>query len=133
MQLRADESEGLDAPDDECHQNRDCRDGDVVIKLPDRLDVGPSIAAEHQDVVRGVDQRHAGHEEHRKNQNRTQRQSTRRFGSGDSQQADLGGRVEFQAEEHAKRYMCQLRRIMAKIGLKMRSRKPRFASSRSRS
>ena len=39
---------------------------DVLIEIADRLDEGPAIGAEHDDAVGGVDERHAGGEQGRK-------------------------------------------------------------------
>ncbi len=128
-----DESQGLDAADDESDDDRDEGDGQVVVELAHGLDEGPAVGAEHEDVVGGVDERHARSEEDGEDEDGAERKSAGGFGGGDAEQADFGCGVEAEAEEDAEGYMCQLRRIMANMGRKRRERNPRLARSISKS
>ena len=75
MELVGQESEGLDAADDESDDDGDEGDGEVVVELAHRLDEGPAVSAEHKDVVGGVNERHAGGEEDREDEDGAERKS----------------------------------------------------------
>src|SRR5579875_446877 len=99
----ADEAERLDSADNHGDQHRGQGNGHVVIELADRLDEGPAIGAEHEDAVGGVDEAHAGGEEGREDEDRPNLEALGCSGGGNAQEADLGRRVEAEAEEKAER------------------------------
>ena len=67
------------------------------------MDEGPAVGAEHEDAVGGIDEAHAGGEENGEDEDGPDRQALRRLRGGNSEQADLGGGVEAQAEEESER------------------------------
>src|ERR1017187_5556601 len=68
FEVIADQSQGLDAADNQRHQHRNKGDGHVVVELPDRFHERPAVSAKHQDAVGGINQRHSGGKKRRKNQ-----------------------------------------------------------------
>src|SRR6185437_6246488 len=54
-ELAGDQSECLDAADHERDNNRNRRDGEVVPDFPDRIEESPTVGADHQHAVGGVD------------------------------------------------------------------------------
>src|SRR5260221_3451018 len=98
-----DEAERLDAADGGGGHDRDEGDGQVVIELAQRLHEGPAIGAEYENAVGGVDQRHAGGEQRREDQDRPDRQPLGALGGGDAEDADLARRVEAQPEQETQR------------------------------
>src|SRR5580693_3285676 len=85
MKTSGQESENLDASDDERDDYRDACDRDVVVELANGLYEGPSVRAQHEDVVRGIDERHSCRKEYGEHEDRPKRQAPRRFGSGNPQ------------------------------------------------
>jgi len=63
------------------HDRYKC-DRHVVVELSNGLDERPAISAQHENVIRGVDEAHAGGEERRENQNRANRNALGRLGRG---------------------------------------------------
>ena len=84
--------------DREGHRDRQDRDGEVVVDLADRLEEGPRVGPRHQDPVEGVEEDHAGGEEHREGEDGVPRQREGSRPAGEHQQRDLRGGVE--AEPH---------------------------------
>ena len=102
-ELVADEIERLQAADDHRDDDRNRRDGHVVVELADRLHERPAIGAQHQHAVGRVDQRHAGGEQGRKHQDRRERDAVGGLRRGDAEQRDLGRGVEAEPEQEADR------------------------------
>ena len=103
MELGGDERERFNSTNYERDEDRDEGDGEVVVELTDGFDEGPAVGAEHEDVVGGVNERHAGGEEDGEDEDGAERKSARGFGGGDAEEADFGCRVEAEAEEDAER------------------------------
>ncbi len=99
----AEQPQPFDAADEQRDDDRDDGDRHVEIDAADRLGQGPVVDAEHQHVVGGVDQRHAGRKQHREHQDRRERHAFRRLRGGDAEHRDLAGGVEAEAEEEADR------------------------------
>ena len=78
-------------------------DGEIVPNLADRIEERPAIGADHQHAVGGVDQRHAGGEQRRKNHDGADGHAAGRLAGGDGEQADFGRGVETQPEQEADR------------------------------
>ena len=103
MELRCGERERFDSADDESDDDGDEGDGEVVVELADGLDEGPAVSAEHEDVVRSVNEGHAGGEEDGEDKDGAEGKSARGFGGGDADEADFGGGVKAKAEENSER------------------------------
>jgi hypothetical protein len=101
VKLLRHETECFDTADCEGNHNRYEGDGDVVVELANGFYEGPAVGSEHQDGVGGVDERHACGEEGREDEDRPERKAFGCLGSRDAEDADLGGGVEAEAEEHA--------------------------------
>ena len=82
---------------------RERGDGDVVVDLAHRLGERPAVGEVHEAAVDRVEQAHAGREQDRQGQDRVPGQRERRRAAGEDQQADLGGGVEAEPEQHADR------------------------------
>ena len=95
--------EDLDPADRERDDHRHKRDVQVVVQLPDRLDVGPAIGAEHQDPVRRIDQRHARREECREDEDEHDRDVVGAGGRRETQEGDLARGVEPESEQDPER------------------------------
>src|SRR5579872_1973247 len=67
LQLAGNQTERLDSADQKRHHDGDGGDGEVVPELPNWIEKGPAIGADHQHTVGGVEERHAGGEQRRKN------------------------------------------------------------------
>src|SRR5258705_2318346 len=91
------------AADGEGYHHRYESYSDVVVELADRFHKGPSIDAQHQYGICGVDQRHTGGKEGWKDENRPKRQTLGRFRSRDYQHTDLGRGTEPEAEQYPQR------------------------------
>src|SRR5882724_9101585 len=70
LELARDQAEGFDAADHQSHQYRNRCDGEIVEKFAHRIAIRPPISAKHQHAVGGVNERHAGGKQRRKNQQR---------------------------------------------------------------
>ena len=101
--LVGEHADQLDGADDQRDGDRDAGDRDVVEDLADRLGERPAVGGVHEHAVDGVHQAHAGREQDRQHQDRVERQVERRRAAGEDQQADLGGGVEAEPEQHADR------------------------------
>ena len=89
--------------DDQGDGDRQQRDGQVVEDLAHRLEERPAVGPGHQHAVGGVEQAHAGGEQHRQDQDRVPGQHERRRPGREDQQGDLGGGVEAQAHQQPDR------------------------------
>ena len=85
---------------DEHRCGSDCQ---IVPQLAHRIDERPAIRPDHQRAAGAIDRRHAGSEQHRKDQDLPGRQSMRRFGGRDSKQPDAGRGVKAEPEQEAER------------------------------
>src|ERR1700733_4964204 len=103
MELIGEKAQSFDSADDESDDDGDEGDGEVVVELADGFDKGPAVGAEHEDVVRGVDERHAGGEQDWEDEDGAEGKSARGFGGGDAEQADFGCGVKAEAEEDSER------------------------------
>ena len=74
-------------PISEGDEDRHERDVQVVVELPDRLDVRPAVGAEHQDPVGRVDERHPGREQGRQDQDEEDRHVVRAGRGGEARGA----------------------------------------------
>ena len=126
--------ERLDAADEDRDHDRSRGDRQIVPELADRVDERPAIGADHQHAVGGVHQRHAGGEQGRKHQDASRttcpaRPARRRCRAGRSRlpyrsRGRTGSRSGTCASD---------RETTLNIGRKERAKKPRPASSASRS
>ena len=55
-------AEHFDGANDECYQDGDKSNIQVVVKLAYRFDKGPAVGTQHQDPVGCVEEHHTGHE-----------------------------------------------------------------------
>ena len=85
VKLPGQESQSLDASDDERNDYGNAGDGDVVVELANWLSKGPPVGAQHEDVVCGIDEPDSCREEYWKPKDRPKRQALRCFGSGNAQ------------------------------------------------
>ena len=72
-ELFRDQPQGFDRTDNRGDDDGDPGDRQIIVELAERVYERPTISADHQDAVAGIDKRHAGGEQCRKHQDRPDR------------------------------------------------------------